>query len=64
MYNFSAPFSVSANITSEMLSIVGERERTHWSVMLVWRETLCAHAFSRVDMLREEYIASVICSEK
>ena len=45
--------------TSEMLSIVGERERTHQSVMLVWSETLCAHAIrmcmlSGVDMLREE----------
>ena len=47
------------NITSEMLSIVGERERTHQSVMLVWSETLCAHAIrmcmlSGVDVLREE----------
>ena len=46
-------------LTSEMLSIVGEREQTHRSVMLVWSETLCAHAIrmcmlSGVDMLREE----------
>ena len=47
------------NITSEMLSIVGEQERTHRSVMLVSSETLYAHAIrmcmlSGVDMLREE----------
>ena len=46
--------------TSEMLSIVGERERTHQSVMWVWSKMLCAHAIrmcmllSGVDMLREE----------
>ena len=33
---------MSRGFTSEML---GERERTHWSVMLVYSGTLRAHAF-------------------
>ena len=56
LYNHRWQCNTHVVITSEMLSIVGEREQ---SVMLVWSETLCAHAIrmcmlSGVDMLREE----------